>query len=129
MAKQKLFRGDNNTKVEELLSSACSKIKGMVDTNIIVGDKIVADNVTIIPLSKVSVGFVAGGGEYDKNPADEDFPFAGGSGAGFSVQPVGYLFVSGGEVMFTKIIPESPIEKVLDKFPEIVEKVNKALNK
>lgn len=125
------FNGSDNkdTKVEELLSNVCTKIKNMVDTSIIVGEPIKEASITIIPLSKVTVGFVAGGGEYDKNPADKDFPFAGGSGAGYNVQPVGFLVISGGEVSFTKILPEGPFEKLVEVLPEVVDKVNNFISK
>ena len=127
---QKFPRKDkNDTKVEDLLTSATSKLKGMVDANVVVGDAIESENVKIIPLSKVSVGFVAGGGEYDKQKQDEDFPFAGGSGAGYSVQPVGYLVICDKEVSFTKIIPEGPLEKAFDVLPLIVDKINDKIKK
>jgi len=123
---RKMDRKD--TKVEDLLSSATTKLKGMVDANVVVGDSIEAGDVKIIPLSKVSVGFVAGGGEYDSTK-EEDFPFAGGSGAGYSVQPVGYLTICGGEVSYTKIIASGPIEKAFEVLPTIVDKINEKITK
>lgn len=117
-----------DTKVEDLLSSATSKLKGMVDANVVVGDSIETGEVKIIPISKVSVGFVAGGGEYDSSK-EEDFPFAGGSGAGYSVQPVGYLTICGNEVTYTKIVSNGPLEKAFEVLPTIVDKINEKINK
>lgn len=127
MAKKECVDERRDSKVEELLQGVCSKIKSMVDTSVIVGDQIKTEGATIIPLSKVTVGFVAGGGEYDKMPNDTEFPFAGGSGAGFNVQPVGYLLITKDEVSFTKIMPEGPFEKLIEVLPNVVDKVNNTI--
>ena len=61
-------------------------IREMVDVNTVVGDPVkTQDGSTIIPISKVSFGFVAGGGEYSGEVQLTDMPFAGGAGAGVSV--------------------------------------------
>lgn len=82
-----------NHPIGELMQATLENIRTMVDVNTVVGDPILAqDGSTVIPLSRVSFGFVSGGGEYaKKTPPDQ--PFAGGSGAGVSVQPVGFLVV------------------------------------
>ena len=74
-----------------------SLVKVSLDKFIIVGNAItMPDNSTIIPISKVSVGFVAGGGEYNDLNAKRnsaDFPMAGGTGGGFTVSPIGFFVV------------------------------------
>ncbi|MCQ2564580.1 MAG: sporulation protein YtfJ [Clostridia bacterium] len=84
-------------KVQSLIDVSLDKIKSMIDVNCVVGSAItMPDDSVIIPISKVSVGFVAGGGEYNdlstkRNSAD--FPMAGGTGGGFSVAPIGFFVV------------------------------------
>ena len=81
--------------IGHLMQTTLDNIKDMVDVNTVVGDAIAASNgATIIPISRVSFGFLSGGGDYDgPHPPEREHPFAGGSGAGVSVQPVGFLVV------------------------------------
>ena len=87
----------NSTSINDLISSAVDKIKTIVDSSTIIGESIVTpDETTIIPISKVTVGFVVGGGEYADLSARRvanHFPMSGGSSGGMSVSPVGFLFI------------------------------------
>lgn len=74
--------------IESLMGTSMESIRDMVDVNTVVGDPVqTQDGSTIIPISKVSFGFVAGGGEYTGGAIQphEEMPFAGGAGAGVSV--------------------------------------------
>ncbi|MCY0882123.1 MAG: GerW family sporulation protein, partial [Firmicutes bacterium] len=86
--------------IEGLMQTALQSIKGMIDVNTIVGDPVkTPDGSTIIPISRVSVGFAAGGAEYGPGPTLKDrYPFGGGSGAGVSVHPVAFLVAYQGNV-------------------------------
>ena len=112
-----------NHPIGELMQSTLENIRGMVDVNTVVGDPIDArDGSTVIPLSRVSFGFVSGGGEY-KTPrqTEEDKPFAGGSGAGVSVQPVGFLVVGPEGV---RVLPAQDLtawERALNCAPQLME--------
>lgn len=130
-----------------LMTTAMQSIKEMVDVNTVVGSAVVAqDGSVIIPFSKVSFGFAAGGGEYggdidfsgmdgevcqcvDENGKEEavitpvKYPFAGGSGAGVSIAPVGFLVVSGGNVQIIPVDTNTTIEKLVDMLPNAVNKI------
>ncbi len=119
--------------IGNMMQTTMENIKDMVDVNTVIGDPVsTADGVTVIPVSKVSFGFVAGGGEYgqeDKNKvhppqgSDGKMPFAGGSGAGVSVQPVGFLVVGNGSV---KMLPAQPVaiaDRMVELLPQMVEDV------
>ena len=105
-------------------------IKEMIDVNTIVGEPVeTEDRTVIIPVTKVICGFAAGGGEYptinifkDKNSSKEDniLPFGGGSGAGVSVQPVGFLVVGNGEVRLLPIDGDTSLDRVIDLAPKIL---------
>lgn len=115
--------------IENLISNTIKEIKSMVDSDIVVGKKIVDENnKQIFPISKISVGFVAGGGEYSKKE-EERFPYAGGSGAGFSVVPMGVLIVDKGEVQYLKITQSDPIIKLLDRLPDCIDSLAKRKEK
>lgn len=85
-------------KLESLIDVSLDKIRNLIDVNCVVGNAItMPDNSIIIPISKVSVGFVAGGGEYNDLNAKRnsaDFPMAGGTGGGFTVSPIGFFVVN-----------------------------------
>ena len=77
--------------INSVMQTALENIKDMIDVNTVIGDPLVTGSgSTVIPVSKVSFGFVAGGGECMAK-AEPNKPFAGGSGAGVSLQPVGFL--------------------------------------
>lgn len=85
-------------KIESLIDNSLTKIKSLIDVNCVIGNAITLPNdSTIIPISKVSIGFVSGGGEYSDLNAKRnsaDFPMAGGTGGGFTVSPIGFFVVN-----------------------------------
>lgn len=98
MKKMETINLTKDKKIESLIDVSFDKIRSMIDVNCVVGSAIsLPDGSTIIPVSKVSVGFVSGGGEYSDLNAKRnsaDFPMAGGTGGGFSVSPIGFFVVS-----------------------------------
>lgn len=103
-----------------MLDNTISKIREMVDVNSVVGDPIVtADGVTIIPVSKISIGLGGGGSDFvSKNPNHQDNPFGGGVGAGVKVTPVAFLIVKDGSV---RMIPvATPANTTADRIVELV---------
>ena len=91
-----------------------------------VGDPVqTQDGSTIIPISKVSFGFVAGGGEYACSgmQTGEGLPFAGGAGAGVSVQPMGFLVCSANGVRMLSAHCASPMERIVELLPQALEKL------
>ena len=110
--------------IESLMGTSMESIREMVDVNTVVGDAVqTQDGSTIIPVSKVSFGFVAGGGEYAMAHAQqtEDMPFAGGAGAGVSVQPVGFLVCSQNGVRLLSASCASPMERLVEILPQALE--------
>ncbi|MBR1890852.1 MAG: sporulation protein YtfJ [Clostridia bacterium] len=120
----------NSTSVNDLISSAVDKIKTLVDSGTIVGDKVeTEDGTTIIPISKVTVGFVVGGGEYADLSArrvSNHFPMSGGSSGGMSVSPVGFLIIKkDGEVDFVNVENKSLYQTILNMFNSLLSKLEK----
>lgn len=120
--------------IEGLMTTAMQSIKEMVDVNTIVGDAVQApDGTVIIPISKVSFGFAAGGGDYSpENSTGEEghkrIPFAGGSGAGVSINPVAFMVCGQNHVKLLPVNMNSSVEKILDMIPDLVERANELLN-
>ena len=120
----------NEHPINNLMSTVMENIKGMIDVNTIIGDPVETSNGTmIIPISKVGFGFAAGGSEIpSKTPGDK--PFGGGSGAGVSISPIGFLVVTADQI---KMVPVSsgntPIDKLVDYIPVAIDKVNGMIKK
>ena len=104
-------------KLPNMLDNTIAKIREMVDVNSVIGEPIVTqDGVTIIPVSKVSVGF--GGGGSDFSTKNGDNPFGGGIGAGVKVTPIAFLIVKEGSV---RMIPvATPANTTADRLVEMV---------
>ena len=118
---------ENNDTINDLISSSMDKIKTIVDSSTIVGEKVVCeDGTTIIPISTVTVGYVVGGGEYadlSSRRVANHFPMAGGSSGGMSVTPVGFLIESKGEINFVNVENKSLYQTVLNMFNALLAKV------
>lgn len=114
------------TPIEDLMNEAMKNIKGMVDANTIVGDVIsTADGTTIIPVTRVSFGFGAGGSEFGANEKSGEKMFGGGTGGGVNMNPVAFLVVTKDSV---RIVPVSTAmttaERIVDMMPEVLGKFN-----
>ena len=114
--------------IDSMMQTTMENIRGMVDVNTVVGSPVAgARGTTIIPISKVSFGFVAGGGEYAvedhrNRPVTTDvLPFAGGTGAGVSVQPVGFLVVGEDNVKMLPAQTNGAMERVVELLPQLLE--------
>lgn len=94
-----------NENIDAIVNDAMKNLKNMVETNTIMGTPVTTkDGTTIIPISKVLVGFVCGGGEFSTSCKKQcEYPFAGGSGAGYTIQPIGFLTGKNGAYTFVAI--------------------------
>lgn len=118
--------------IGSLMQTTLENIKDMVDVNTVIGEPIpAAGGATIIPVSKVSFGFLSGGGEYDsaKLPANMNLPFAGGSGAGVSVQPVGFLVVNEESVRVLPAQWTGALDRAFNAAPQLMEDIQALLSK
>ena len=120
---------DKENKVKSLIDIALDKIRNMVDVNCVIGDSLtLPDNSIIIPVTKVTVGFVAGGGEYNdlnskRNSAD--FPLAGGTGGGYTVHPIGFFVLKDNKYKLIHADKSSAYLTLLKSATEILKNVAK----
>jgi len=118
--------------IEALMTTAMQNIKEMVDVNTVVGDAVETnDGTVIIPISQVATGFAAGGGEYELTNSSKNsgLPFAGGSGAGVSVKPVGFLVVRMNDVRLISVKGNPLAERLVDVAPQIIDKLENIFKK
>lgn len=106
-------------KLPNMLDNTIAKIREMVSANSVVGEPIVAGDVTIVPISKISIGLGGGGSDFvTKNSANGENPFGGGVGAGIKVTPIAFIVVKEGNV---RMLPVSaPANTTADRLVEMV---------
>ena len=111
-----------------MLEQTLTKIKEMISVNDVVGDPIVtADGVTIIPISKVSVGFGGGGSDFvSKNPNKQDNPFGGGVGGGVHVTPLAFIVIKGDSVRMLPVAApaNTTADRVVEMVPDVLDKIS-----
>lgn len=114
-------------KLPGMLESTVQKIKEMVDVNSVIGEPITTpDGVTIIPVSKVSVGFGGGGSDFAKGKdASGDLPFGGGVGGGVNVTPVCFLIVKDGNVRMMPVATpaNTTADRIVEMVPDTLDKI------
>ena len=128
--------------IEGLMVTAMNSIQDMIDVNTIIGEPIeTSNNIIIIPISKVSFGFAAGGSEFKGETVDEytkkdkeeaiqyRLPFGGGSGAGVSINPIAFLVIQPNNVKLMPVNHSSSLDKLLDYMPDLMEKANNMMNR
>lgn len=128
--------------IEGLMTTAMNSIKDMIDVNTIIGEPIeTSNNIVIIPISKVSFGFAAGGSEFKGETIDEykkvekeeqiqyRLPFGGGAGAGVTINPVAFLVIQANNIKLMPVCHSSSLDSLLDYVPDLMEKTNNMMNR
>lgn len=118
-----------NHPLPNMMGETIQKIKEMVDVNTVIGDPIqTPDGVTIIPVSKVKVGYAGGGSDFSpKNyPAAKANAFGGGSGASVSIMPVAFLIIKGESVRMLPVAEpaSNSVERLVEMLPELIDQLS-----
>ncbi len=109
-----------------MLENTIAKIREMVDVNSVIGEPITADGITIIPVSKVSVGFGGGGSDYvSRNANKQENPFGGGAGGGVKVTPIAFLIIKDGSVRMLPVAApaNTTADRIVEQVPDLLDKV------
>ena len=119
--------------IGDLMTTTMQKLLEIADVNTIVGKPILAGEITIIPISKLTVGFASGGSDFtSKNQKPEDDnSFGGGSGAGMNLSPVAFLIVKGDSVRLMPVAPPpvTAVDRVVEMVPDVIDKVTGFIEK
>ena len=109
--------------VQELMASALEKMRDLVDSNTVIGSPIYTqDGTTILPISKVSFGFVSGGTDF-ASKTQKDL-FGGAASAGGSVTPVGFLVIKEGSVKLMQLAEGgATLDRLINMMPEVIDRV------
>ena len=116
--------------IQDLMGITMEKMREMVDVQTIIGDPIIAsEDVTIIPVSKVSYGFASGGSDLSAKSNPKDL-FGGGAGAGISIQPVAFLVVQKDEVRLLQMDEGGDmLSSAIRSVPEVVDRIGNIIKK
>lgn len=142
--------------IESLMRTTMESLKAMVDVNTVVGDPVeTKEGNVIIPVSRVSFGFVTGGGDESGTGGETEetgdrprggqasgqgqagspdvagfprpLPFTGGTGAGVSVRPVGFLVVGDRKVRFLPVDGRALYDRLIEEAPELLDRLADAV--
>ena len=128
----------SENKLEEIIRASLENVRNMVDANTIIGNPInTPSGTTIIPVSKITVGFATGGMDFNsKTDAPMKQNFGGGGGTGLNIIPIGFIVVDkDGDVEFLNVgmkpvsDPVEQISELVDRAPEIIAKIKEAFRK
>ena len=117
-------------KLPNMLENTLQKIREMVDVNSVIGQPITTpDGVTIIPVSKVSVGFGGGGSDFVNNKGGEN-PFGGGVGGGVKVTPICFLVIKEGSVRMLPVAApaNTTADRIVEMVPDTIDKLTSYLD-
>ena len=109
--------------VQELMASALEKMRDLVDSNTVIGSPIYTqDGTTILPISKISFGFVSGGTDFASKTQKDLFGGAASSGA--SITPVGFLVIKDGSVKLMQLAEGgATVDRLINMMPEVIDRV------
>lgn len=135
---------NDSNKLNDIIKTSLENIRSMLDANTIIGDPITTSaGTTLIPISKISVGYVSGGLDYLKKdtPVQNGKPtfnnFGGGGGTGITVSPVAFIVINAdGKTEILNInAPTAPADSIsqviglIERSPELIDKLKTALKK
>jgi sporulation protein YtfJ len=112
-----------------ILSTTIEKVRQLVDVSTIVGEPIkLSEEITVIPVSKVTYGFASGGSDFPSKSNAE--LFGGGGGAGITINPVAFLVLKNGEVTLKHITAnDNAAERIVNMIPDVIDKVTEITGK
>ena len=118
---------ESNNPIDEVLTTAMRNLRTIADVNTVIGKPFTDQNgKMIIPISKVTVGFVAGGGEYGETTKyTPEHPFAGGSGGAVQLSPVGFLVGEGDDLRMIDIDSDNNFNKIFDAAKDLLKNATK----
>lgn len=117
-------------KLPNMLESTIEKVRSMVDANSVVGEPIVAGDVTMIPISKISIGLGGGGSDFTTKTPNQEPPFGGGMGAGVKVTPIAFIVIRGDSVRMLPVAaaPNTTADRLVEMVPDVIDQISAIVN-
>ena len=122
---------DNNP-IGELMQTTMENVKNILKVDTVVGDPIFTpDGITLVPISKISVGFGGGGVELGGKGANGSKGYGGGNATGVKIDPIGFLVIKEGVVRMINITPpaSNTVDRIIDLVPQVMDRVDSFIAK
>ena len=122
---------DNNP-ISELMQTTMDNVKKVLKVDTVVGDPIITpDGITLVPISKISLGFGGGGVEFNSKKAGEARPYGGGNATGVKIEPIGFLVIKEGTVRMINVTPpaSNTVDRIIDLVPQVMDRVDNFIEK
>jgi len=122
---------DNNP-ISELMQSTMESVKNVLKVDTVVGEPIYTpDGITLVPISRVSVGFGGGGVEMNTKKDATNKPFGGGTATGVKIDPIGFLIIKDGIVRMMNVTPpaNNTLDRMIDLVPQVMDRVDNLVEK
>ena len=117
--------------IGELMQSTMENVKNILKVDTVVGDPIYTpDGITLVPISKISVGFGGGGVEF--TPKKEgNRPYGGGNATGVKIEPIGFLIIKDGNIRMVNVTPpaNNTVDRIIEMVPQVIDKVDAFIEK
>ncbi len=120
-----------NNPIGELMNNTMESVRNILKVDTVVGDPIYTpDGITLVPISKVSVGFGCGGVEFNGKKAG-DRPYGGGNATAVKIDPIGFLVIKEGTVRMINVTPpaSTTVDRLIDLVPQVMDRVDNFIEK
>lgn len=122
---------DNNP-ISQLMQTTMDNVKNVLKVDTVVGDPIITpDGITLVPISKISLGFGGGGVEFNAKKTGETRPYGGGNATGVKIEPIGFLVIKEGTVRMINVTPpaSNTVDRIIDMVPQVMDRVDNFIDK
>ena len=122
---------DNNP-ISQLMQTTMDNVKNVLKVDTVVGDPIItSDGITLVPISKISLGFGGGGVEFNGKKAGEARPYGGGNATGVKIEPIGFLVIKEGTVRMINVTPpaSNTVDRIIDMVPQVMDRIDNFIDK
>ena len=118
---------DNYNPIGELMQTTMDNVRNILKVDTVVGDPIYTpDGITLVPISRISVGFGGGGIELNMKNANGNRPFGGGNATGVKIEPIGFLVIKDGSSRMVNVTPpaSNTVDRLIDMVPQVMDRVD-----
>ena len=126
-----MTRMDKNP-IGELMQNTMENVRNILKVDTVVGDPIYTpDGITLVPISKISVGFGGGGVEFNNKKVGENRPYGGGNATGVKIDPIGFLVIKDGTVRMVNVTPpaSNTVDRIIELVPQVMDRVDAFIDK
>ncbi len=123
---------DNINPIGELMQTTMENVRNILKVDTVVGDPIYTpDGITLVPISRISVGFGGGGVEFGNKKGGDAKPYGGGNATGVKIDPIGFLVIKEGSVRMINVTPpaNTTVDRLIDMVPQVMDRVDAFIEK